>query len=184
MGWVMKISVDPKILRQLLSYDHETGKLTWLHRSQDLFKSPTQAIYWNPKWAGAEAFTSFDRYGYRQGTVLGNVMRGHRVCWAIYYGKWPKVIDHVNGVRDDNRIENLRSVTQKINCRNSRLSSDNTSGVSGISWCKSRNRWEAYINGPNGRIALGRFPKLTDAKLAREAAAAMHGYHENHGDSL
>ena len=180
----MKTSVDPQMLRRLLSYDHETGKLTWLHRSRDLFNSPTQAIYWNPKWAGTEAFTAFDKYGYRQGNVLGNVMRGHRVCWAIYHGEWPKVIDHVNGVRDDNRITNLRSVSQKTNLRNSRMSPKNTSGVPGVSWVKARSRWEAYINGPDGREALGRFQRLADAKEAREAAEIRHGYHENHGRQL
>lgn len=85
-------------------------------------------------------------------------------------------IDHVNGNRLDNRRSNLRFCTHAENCRNSSIRSDNTSGYVGVSFDKSRNKWEAYINLDGNRRHLGRFETPGEAAFAYDRAAKeLHG---------
>lgn len=86
--------------------------------------------------------------------------RTHRIVWELHNGKIPKgmQIDHINGVRSDNRIENLRIVTNKINSQNRGKRSSNTSGVTGVYFqtVKSGNKtyhyWVAQWYGVCGKI--------------------------------
>ena len=84
------------------------------------------------------------------------------------YGEMPKQnIDHINGIRDDNRIENLRDVSQKINLQNKRNPNANsTSKFLGVCWHKSRNKWQSQIavNGKDKYLGL-----FETAELAHEA---------------
>jgi hypothetical protein len=106
----------------------------------------------------------------------------HRICWFMTYGRWPHYqLDHINGVRTDNRMSNLREVSSAENCRNRSIQADNKSGVTGVSWHKKYGRWSAYI-GHNGKlIYLGMFDRFEDAVAARKAAEVLYGYHQNHG---
>lgn len=117
------MKVTPEILRQLLRYEPETGKLFWLERGPKWFSDKPvgqqhNANAWNAKYAGKEAFTSVGFNGYRQGSVFRQGMNLHRVAWAIHHGEWPDHIDHINRDRLDNRICNLRSVTKAENAKN------------------------------------------------------------------
>jgi hypothetical protein len=105
------------------------------------------------------------------------------VAFAIYYGRWPDgQLDHINGDRRDNRIANLREVSNAENSRNAGRRRDNTSGVVGVSSTSSRlNPWRAYIKIGDRVRHLGRFPSIKTAADARRAAERQHGYHENHG---
>lgn len=76
-------------------------------------------------------------------------------------------VDHVNGDRLDNRRENLRIVSHKINIRNTRLSKNNTSGVNGVSWSKKRGKWLAQITVDYKNINLGAYSSLAEAAEAR-----------------
>jgi hypothetical protein len=106
--------------------------------------------------------------------------RVHRIVWLMTYGAWPAgQIDHVNGVRDDNRVENLRDVTVTANQQNQHKRSDNTSGVTGVVF--DRGYWIAKIRANGKRIHLGRFKKKEDAAAARKAAELLYGFHPNHG---
>jgi hypothetical protein len=62
------------------------------------------------------------------------VYHAHRLAWLYTYGHLPKYIDHINGIKHDNRLCNLRDCTNSENMRNSKIRSDNTSGVKGVSW--------------------------------------------------
>lgn len=161
-------------LRQRLRYDPESGKLYWRE-----FKGA--ALRWRSRWANKEAGTT-SRYGYRIVNVDNVFLRVHRVAWAIVHGAWPtKDIDHIDHDRENNRIKNLRSVDREDNCRNSSLSKRNTSGFSGVTWCKRTQKWQAQI-APNRRnIFLGRFSAKNDAIAARKAAEVKYGFHANHG---
>jgi hypothetical protein len=115
---------SPAFLRAVVSYDPETGKMWWRVRPSWMFESRVQpssarAAQWNGKHAGKECFTSRDTNGYAQASIFDRPLMGHRVAWAIYYGDWPETeIDHIDRVKDNNRILNLRLVTRSENLRN------------------------------------------------------------------
>lgn len=106
--------------------------------------------------------------------------RAHRVIWLVTYGEWPDgQIDHINGVKDDNRIENLRTVSVTGNQQNQHVRVDNTSGVTGVIF--DRGYWTAKIRANGKRLHLGRFKTLEAAAAARKAAELLYGFHPNHG---
>ena len=173
-------TIDIETLRQLIWYDPETGKLHWYFRDASYFTSETQYKVWNKRFAHREAFTADCGIGYRQGAVLGVMLKAHRVCWALYYGEWPEnQIDHVNHDRGDNRISNLRSVTISENCRNRSLPSNNISGHIGVS--RSGKRWKARLKMNGVDHYLGLFNTIEDAVAARNKANTANDFHQNHG---
>jgi hypothetical protein len=109
-------------------------------------------------------------HGYRFIRINKIIYREHRLVWKMVTGKEPQTIDHINRIRHDNRIENLREVTDSENCYNSSISSRNTSGVRGVHWCLQKNKWRVYINVNKKRIELGRFSDFELAALVAEEA--------------
>lgn len=161
-------------LRKRFQYDPETGKLYWRPNAA----APRE---WNSRWAGREAFTARTT-GYRIGRLDGKNYLAHRVIWAILTGSWPThQVDHVNGDREDNRVRNLREVSNTENARNATVSANNTSGVTGVWHDARRDRWVAEIKVDRRKRHLGSFATLEEAAAARKAAERQHGFHENHG---
>ena len=161
-------------LRKRLRYEPETGKLFWL----DCDDMPNS---WRRQFSGKEAFTCVCG-GYRTGGIKYSGFRAHRVAWAIHYGEWPSnQIDHINGVRIDNRIKNLRMVTSQENMRNIKMFNTNTSGVTGVSWAKSKSKWLAMISVDGKNKHLGLFNNLEEAAAARAEASARYGFTKRHG---
>jgi hypothetical protein len=103
-------------------------------------------------------------------TVQGRQMRAHRIVWAVFHGSdlGDHQIDHINGDGLDNRIENLRIATSKQNSRNRRISSNNRSGIRGVCWDASRNKWMAHIMLNGKSRTLGRFDSLDEARFVRQ----------------
>ena len=178
---------SPELLRKLLRYDPETGILTWKWRDKAWFLVESSRRRWNTRFAGKEALTAIDvgGRGYKHGsiTVLGlNKAYAHRVAYTIYHGDFPEFgIDHINGDPTDNRIANLRDVSQKINSRNSSRRKNNTSGVTGVYWNNQMERWCAQITVDGRTKSLGLFASLDLAIYARKEAEAGHDFHANHG---
>ena len=155
---------SPEQLRQLLRYEPETGKLFWLPRGVDCFPSEGACKSWNTKYAGREAFTFISANGYPTGHLLGKARKAHRVIWAIVTGAWPtEFLDHINGVRSDNRFCNLREATMAENNRNRGPSRFNTSGYKGVRYDKKSNRWIAKIGYQNAPVYLGCFKTAEEA---------------------
>lgn len=179
--------LSPDELRQLLRYDPDSGKLYWRARPVAMFGAgkfvPEHSCrIWNSRFAGKEALTACTQYGYRVGNIGGRIYRAHRTAWAIYYGKWPTGdVDHINGTPDDNRIENLRSVTHAENQRNQKRRSSNTSGMNGVGWYKALGKWRCHITVDGVTRHLGYFDSFEEAVAARKAADIDHEFHENHG---
>ena len=172
----------PETLRKLLSYDPDTGLLMWKRRPLEMFATKNAFKSWNTRYCGNLAFGSIDGRGYRQGAIFSKYCLGHRVAYAVYYGVWPVGdIDHINGDKVDNRIENLREATQTENSRNMKIPTTNTSGVIGVSWDKKARRWRAGITAAGKQVYLGTFESFDDAVAARKAAEVKYGYHPNHG---
>lgn len=170
-----KILPTPEYLRKRLRCEPETGKLFWLDCDEKQQR-------WRTAWAGKEAFTALDRGGYKHGCIDFLKLRAHRVIWAMHYGVWPSdEIDHINGVRDDNRIGNLRVVSRHENMRNAAMHKNNTSGVCGVSWSKACCKWRAHIMVDRKQIHLGVFDDVADAVAARLAAEREYGYTDRHG---
>jgi len=104
----------------------------------------------------------------------------HRVAIAIVSGEWPNgEVDHINGIRHDNRLCNLRVVTKCENLRNKGKYRSNTSGRVGVHWHKQHRKWSAVIAGRT----IGVFKNIEDAIAARELAEKECNYHENHGSN-
>jgi len=154
--------------------------LCYLNYNKDGF------LTWKKSTGAAKGGTiagSKTRYGYIDIRINKQMYRAHRIIWEIHNGDIPDgfQIDHINGVRDDNRIENLRVVTIQENRKNHRPRSDNKSGKVGVYWVKSRNKWGAEIQDNKKKVLLGQFTNKTDAIKAREEAEKKYGYHVNHG---
>lgn len=176
----------PDELRQLLRYEPDTGKLFWLEREPSMYGGATSREWvcrrWNSTYAGKESFTTIDPIGYFHGSILGYRCRAHRVAWALAHGDWPLgQIDHINGVKTDNRLVNLRDVTHAENGRNAKRTRSNTSGVTGVRWYAERNKWVSKIMVNGVQYTLGYYLNFDDAVASRKAAEVKHGFHPNHG---
>lgn len=169
-------------LRQLLTYEPETGKLLWKPRPREMFGSQRAFSTWNARFAGREAFTARLADGRRHGKIYGKSYVAHRVAWCMHLGRWPSQhIDHINGDPADNRIVNLRDVSQAENARNQRRRKNNTSGCMGVYWGSKEGKWRAKITQDGRTRHLGLFRCLTAAVAARKSAECEFGFHKNHG---
>lgn len=170
------------VLRQLLKYEPETGKLFWLRRPSAMFKTEASSKRWHANFYGKEAFTAINSEGYRTGTIFERPYKAHRVIWALVYGQWPKgQIDHINGDRTDNLIANLRDVTVATNQRNAKMQTNNTSGVTGVSWARRHRKWRAGVRVGDLTLHLGHFDTIEAASAARAAANERYGFTARHG---
>ena len=126
---------------------------------------------------GKNKVGSLDKDGYLCIKVSNKTYKAHRLAWYLHYGDWPKdQLDHINGVRDDNRIENLREVTSQQNNFNRKPNSNSTSNYKGVSWCKRDKVWvsQIVVSGKNTR--LGNFRSEIEAATAYDNAARVaHG---------
>jgi hypothetical protein len=168
-------------LWECLDYDPDSGRLTWKHRPVQHFKRRADHLTWNIKFAGKPALKRRHFGGYSAGTIDYQKCLAHRVIWKMMTGDEPPQIDHINGVRSDNRFANLRAATNAINCRNAAQRSDNTSGVKGVHWDASRQKWAAVISADRKHYHLGRFDTLAEATAARRTAERFLNFHPNHG---
>ena len=155
----------------------------------EVFEYNAGKLYWKVSVArcvkaGAEA-GSLNSGGYLQFMYQRKTYKVHRIIWCMVHGSIPEgmQIDHINGVRDDNRIDNLRLVTRVVNNRNRKQGSNNTSGVNGVSWAKRDGKWLAHITLNGMTKYLGYFATLEEAKAARLSAQAGHGFTNRHGVS-
>jgi len=176
-----------ELVREFLHYDPDTGIFTWLERDLKWFKGEKQHCCdsWNTRHASKVAggvFTkSHNGKSYLQISIFDTNMSLHRLAWFYVNGVYPDHVDHINGDGTDNRWCNLREATASQNSRNMKLSSLNTSGVTGVSWSESRQKWASSINVKGKRVFLGRFSDLDDAVNARKEAEKLYNYHPNHG---
>lgn len=158
--------ISLQYVRALLEYDHISGNLYWL-------MTRGRAIKGNI--AGRVS-----RDGYIQIGIDGKRYPAHRLGWLIYHGAWPKdQLDHINTIKTDNRISNLREATNQQNQYNRGLQSNNKSGLKGVSWNKAQKKWLARIRADKKLFHLGSFNKKEDAHHAYiEEAKRLHGEFE------
>ena len=120
--------------------------------------------------------------GYTRIFIENKAYLAHRIIFAMHHDYLPTQVDHINGDKSDNRIENLRPATHGQNQHNVGLRIDNKSGIKGVSWSKSNKKWKVslYVNGKN--MYFGHYFDIDYAKFV--ADAMRHKYHKefaNHG---
>lgn len=143
-------------LKEMLHYDEDTG----------IFTRKTKVAN---RLAGTVSGANHNK-GYLQITIDGENFLAHRLVWLYVYGKWPQnQIDHINRNKKDNRILNLRDVSNSTNQMNIGLRSHNSSGVTGVvKSSKSHKPWAAQIHRNNKKIFLGYFHTVEEAKRRLE----------------
>lgn len=162
------MSITQEELKDLLRYDIDTGKFYHTRIRSGVSDLSQEA-------------GCIDN-GYVRIRLRGNNYRGHHLAWLYVHGELPSSdVDHINHNRSDNRISNLRLVSKVDNCRNTSKFKTNTSGVTGVYWSKSKNKWQASISVNSKHKHLGTFVEFEDACKARKEAELELGYHENHG---
>jgi hypothetical protein len=139
---------------------------------------------WNLRYAGVLAGT-MGNAGYKIINISNDhgkhMMLEHRLIYLIFHGYMPSQIDHINGITADNRIENLRSIDNSGNRKNSKLIKTNTSGIMGVSWSKVASKWHVYVSDKKKRVNLGHCEDFFEACCVRKSHETKCGYHANHG---
>ena len=155
-------------LKELFNYNPDTGIFTRRIRTSHKVKPGDIAGYISA--------------GYVRMSVDYKMYMAHRLAWLYMYGELPiDGMGHINHVRSDNRLENLRLATHALNNKNKSMNKSNSSGVVGVMWHKATNKWLAKIGIKNKAIHLGVFKDIEDAISARKEAEDKYGFHPNHG---
>jgi hypothetical protein len=153
-----------------------------------LFEYKDGALYWKEmvttrtgnrvgKIAG-----SIHKHGYRIISVHGRQYKVHRLMFLYHHGYIPEFIDHINGIKDDNRIENLREATRTQNYQNRFVQKNNTFGVKGVSKQKNSPNWRCRISYGGRLHELAGFKSKELATEFMELWRDMaHGTFSNHG---
>lgn len=165
----VKIALTADKVRNLFDYDPVSGLLAWKI-------SPSNRVRLG------DPVGTVDSKGYGQVQIDCRKYRTHRIIWLWMTGNFPSnQIDHKNRQRMDNRWENLRDVSRQENSRNLSLSRKNKSGIIGVYWRNSNQKWHAQITVSRKNISLGFFSNIQDAAEARKIAETKYGFYYSHG---
>ena len=171
----MRVEIDKEKLitqsevKELLDYSSEIGVFVWLSDRGRLAKKGDVAGHRHAD-------------GYTRIKIKGKLYSAHRLAWFYVCGVWPKhQVDHINHIRGDNRWVNLREATHQENQKNATIRKDNSSGITGVSWCTRDNVWQAYIKANEKQTHLVSSNDLFEACCARKSAENKCGFHANHG---
>lgn len=174
-GW---LGYDHAAVCSTVDYDPRTGLFTWKERGPELYGTSrrtnpvAQTAAWNLQYAGKPAFTTLNDAGYFSGRLFNRTVVAHRLAWFVTHGEWPSMIDHINRVRTDNRIDNLRIANYFSNARNRGFDLSSKLNPVGIKQTKCGS-WHAYIAIAGKFIQLGAFDTEDEALAARNAAVRV-----------
>jgi len=120
--------------------------------------------------------------GYVYIGIDGKNYAAHRLIFLYHHGYLPEYIDHIDGNSLNNKIENLRQCTFSQNLHNSKLQTNNTSGVKGVSFSKADNKWRARIQVNGESHFLGQYSNIDDAeRVVKNIRVKLHKEFANHG---
>lgn len=150
-------------LIESLNYDADTGVFMWL--------TGVDGTTWHGRPAGCKT-----KLGYIRIRVRGELVMAHRLAWLYVNKRWPEdQLDHINGVRDDNRIVNLREVNSAENSFFGSQRATTTSQFVGVHWDRRRQCWQSFIGVNGKKIWIGGFNSETDAAIAWNAYVIKNG---------
>jgi len=187
-----KIKITQDIVKELMNYDPDTGRVTWKERSLKYFthgKIPNLShAVWNKRYANKNAgnlYISEDglKYYLTRITLKGisKSYRTHRLIWLLMTGSMPNGdIDHIDHNGLNNKWENLRDATKYQNQQNASKRKDNASGMTGVHYNKNNNKWIASISVYKKRLTKY-FNTFDDAAKQRKLWNKEFGFHKNHG---
>jgi hypothetical protein len=119
---------------------------------------------------------SLDSKGYLRVSIKGIAYLVHRIIYLMNHRQLPVFIDHIDRNKTNNKLSNLREITVAQNTQNRKKPRNNTSGVKGVNFLKSINKWQARIMKDGKRISLGNYIRLEDAESAyNKACVKYHG---------
>lgn len=151
-------SLTQERLKELLDYDPATGAFVWKKQVRNNVKQNSIA-------------GNITEMKYIRIKIDGRLYYAQRLAWLYVHGEWPpQKIDHINRNPTDNRLVNLRAVSQAVNCQNKSVAKNNSSGKSGVCWHKRDQHWRAQIQHNKKVIHIGGYSNNNDAILAREIA--------------
>lgn len=158
-------------LLSVISYDKLTGKFTWKKQV-------------GVRGVAGSSAGSVDAHGYLVIMIDGISDKAHRLAWLYEFGYLPENdIDHINMVRNDNRICNLREVSRSCNVRNTKNRSTNKTGIKGVCVRKGTGKFHAQIRIKEKNIHLGYYANIFDAASARYNAEVKYGFPVCSGDT-
>ena len=151
--------ITQKILQELIDYNLETGVFT-----NKVLRKPCKV---------GKLLGTTDPKGYIRIGINNKVYAAHRLAWLYVYGEMPKnQIDHINGIRNDNRIVNLRDIQSQWNTQNQHKAPKNSkTGYLGVSWSKQKNKYRSAIVVDGKQKHLGFFDN-------KETASQMYEMHK------
>ena len=150
-------------VNELYTYSKEFGHV--------IYKS----CQYRPSVVGSRVGSTNSR-GYRTFRICGYTFTEHQIAWYINFGEIPPILDHINGNKDDNRLENLRSVTRSQNNMNRRHTVKNKLGFKGVFLQKDMNKYRAVIRANKVLVHLGLYDTPEEAYQAYLAASkTLHG---------
>ena len=166
--------ISVSYLNECISLIGPCANLVWKKRPDHHFASKTYADRWNKAFEGKPALCTPSPRGYLVGMIRRTNLLAHRVVVALDTGEWPDgVVDHINRIKHDNRVKNLRVVDCVQNRRNRGLDIRNSSGVTGVYWNNQRKKWHAQIT-RNGKIThLVLTDDFQEAVMARKYAEGI-----------
>lgn len=157
-------------MKHYLRYCPDTGNFYWLvKRTNNSFANV------------GDLAGSLDENGYIRLTFDGKKHRAHRLAFVFMGQELPEQVDHVNGVRSDNRWVNLKESNPLQNAKNAKRRSNSKTAITGVTFSKKHNKWKARVNHKGETLYLGLFANLDDAIIARENANIKYGYSYRHG---
>ena len=156
---------EQNLTKEILNFlfDYKDGELYWKFSLS--CKSPKGSI------AGSIKNDKYRRIGLNKKLYLA-----HRLIFMMHHGYLPKIVDHIDGDRLNNRIENLRAATQSQNSHNQKLSNKNTSGYKNVTWNKRKAKWLVNVRVNYMDFHIGYFDDIELAALA--AQEARDKYHK------
>lgn len=155
-------SITKDYLKTIISYNPETGEMHKLH-------------YYRPNCVG-KRIKNDNKNRYKNIEISGKIYKQHRIAWIYMTGETPAEIDHINGIRSDNRFCNLRVVTRSQNIQNIGIRKNNTSGYKGVCFESKKRKWRARIIINYKVINLGHYDCPKSAYMAYcHAAEKYHG---------